>query len=101
MRHLLLAATATLLLAGCAGPAPGAPADTPTVTTRGVGTVTGTPDTLTVVLAVATRAPQAAAALEDNNARATALLDVLRDRGVADDDPVSYTHLTLPTIYSV
>lgn len=86
MRPLLLA-TAILLLTGCAGPVPGTPAtDTPSITTRGVGTVTGTPDILTVVLGVATRAPDAAGALEDNNARAAALLEVLRGRGVADDD---------------
>ncbi len=38
------------------------------------------------MLGVATRAPDAAGALDDNNARAAALLDVLRGRGVADDD---------------
>ena len=77
-----------LLLAGCASgstPELGRPAP-PSITTRGVGTVAGTPDTLTVVLGVQTRAPSAAAALADNNTRATGLLDVLRGRGVADRD---------------
>jgi uncharacterized protein len=75
------------LLAGCASPTgqPGAAA-APTITTRGVGTVGGTPDTLTVVLGVATRAASAADALTDDNARTTALLDVLRTHGVADKD---------------
>ena len=77
-----------LLLAGCASgstPELGRPAP-PSITTRGVGTVAGTPDTLTVVLGVQTRAPSAADALADNNTRATGLLDVLRGRGVADRD---------------
>ena len=56
------------------------------ITTRGVGTVAGTPDTLTVVLGVQTRAASAADALADNNTRAGGLLDVLRGRGVADKD---------------
>ena len=97
MRHLLLAATATLLLAGCAGPAPGAPADTPTVTTRGVGTVTGTPDTLTVVLAVATPRSRStsrravARALLSSSAAAGAAGDAVRVQRIAfslDDDSV-------------
>jgi uncharacterized protein YggE len=77
-----------LLLTGCAsGSAPelGRP-ESPSITTRGVGTVAGTPDTLTVVLGVQTRAAAAAAALADNNTRTSALLDVLRGRGVAPAD---------------
>lgn len=85
-----LAATATLLLAGCAATAapPGASATGagPGIVTRGVGTVTGTPDRLTIGLGVQTRAPSADAALEDNNTRAAALIEVLRGRGVADAD---------------
>ena len=64
----------------------GTPPDRPSITTRGVGTVAGTPDTLTVVLGVQTRAASAADALADNNTRASGLLDVLRGRGVADKD---------------
>jgi uncharacterized protein YggE len=78
----------TVLLGGCAtGAAPelGRPAP-PSVTTRGVGTVRGAPDTLTVALGVQTRAASAAAALADNSTRTTGLLDVLRGRGVADAD---------------
>jgi len=56
------------------------------ITTRGLGTVTGTPDTLTVVLGVSTRAASAADALSDNNTRATGVRDVLRGRGVTADD---------------
>ena len=78
----------TVLLGGCAtGATPelGRPAP-PSVTTRGVGTVRGAPDTLTVALGVQTRAASAAAALADNSTRTTGLLDVLRSRGVADAD---------------
>jgi uncharacterized protein len=79
-----------LLLAGCAsGTTPElgrAAPDRTSITTRGVGTVAGTPDTLTVVLGVQTRAASAADALADNNTRAGGLLDVLRGRGVADKD---------------
>ena len=90
MRFLSLPATlALLLLAGCASsstPELGRPAPASTITTRGVGTVAGTPDTLTVVLGVQTRATTAADALADNTSRATGLLDVLRGRGVAARD---------------
>jgi uncharacterized protein len=94
MRRLVpVVAVGALLLAGCASgstPELGRPATSqtggPSITTRGVGTVAGTPDTLTVVLGVQTRAASAADALADNNTRATGLLDVLRSRGVAEND---------------
>jgi len=85
----LTAAAATFALAGCAAPTPaaaGPAAPLPGISARGVGTVTGTPDTLTVILGVSTRGPSAAGALDDNNARATALIEALRGRGVADED---------------
>lgn len=87
------AVAGTVLLGGCADAAtpqlgrPAVPDATgPSITTRGVGTVRGTPDTLTVDLGVATRAPSAADALADNSTRTTGLLDVLRRRGVAAAD---------------
>jgi uncharacterized protein YggE len=86
----LAAALAVLALAGCATPeaAPAAPGSSPVpgISARGVGTVTGTPDTLTVELGVSTRGPAAVGALEDNNAQATALIEVLRGAGVAEED---------------
>ncbi|MHA6780967.1 SIMPL domain-containing protein [Pseudonocardia saturnea] len=90
-RVLVLAtAAAVLALAGCAAPTPttgpAGSAPVPGISARGVGTVTGTPDTLTVVLGVSTRGPAAVGALQDNNAQATALIDVLRGSGVAEDD---------------
>jgi uncharacterized protein YggE len=88
---VVAALAGALLLGGCAsGQTPElgrpAPTDRASITTRGVGTVAGTPDTLTVVLGVQTRAASAADALTDNTTRATGLLDVLRGRGVADRD---------------
>lgn len=79
-------------LAGCSAAAAGPSADAsgsaarPGITSRGIGTVTGIPDTLTVVLGVQTRGPSAKGALDDNNARATALIEVLKSRGVAPAD---------------
>ena len=92
MRRTLTAAlaapvlAAAVLLGGCTATSPQAAATPPTVTTRGVGTVRGTPDILTVVLGVQTRAASAAQALTDANTRTSGLLDVLRGRGVAPAD---------------
>jgi uncharacterized protein YggE len=93
-----------LLLAGCASgstPELGRPAAAQngpaSITTRGVGTVTRTPDTLTVVLGVQTRAASAADALADNNTRTSGLLDVLRGRGVAGNDLRTSGLQILPT----
>ena len=90
-RVLVLAtAAAVLALAGCAAPTPTAgptgSAPVPGISARGVGTVTGTPDTLTVVLGVSTRGPAAVGALQDNTVQATALIEVLRGSGVAEED---------------
>jgi uncharacterized protein YggE len=101
---VVVSVAGVLLLAGCASgttPELGRPAAaqnaTAGITTRGVGTVAGTPDTLTVVLGVQTRAASAADALSDNNARTTGLLDVLRGRGVAANDLRTSGLQILPT----
>jgi uncharacterized protein YggE len=77
-------------LAGCSGgsePAASTSAgSTPGITTRGLGTVTRTPDTVTIVIGVQTRAPSAKGALDANTARATALITVLKSKGVAAAD---------------
>lgn len=83
---VLAAALAALALTGCAAPAPAGSAPVPGISARGVGTVTGTPDTLTVELGVSARGPAAVGALQDNTAQATALIDVLRGSGVAEQD---------------
>ncbi len=58
----------------------------PGITTRGVGTVTRAPDTLTVVIGVQTRGPSAKSALDANTGKATALISVLKSNGVAAAD---------------
>lgn len=82
------AATCVLLLAGCSSDASSAPApgDTTGINTRGTGTATGTPDTLTVGLGVQTQAPDAKSALESNAQKTTALIDTLKGRGIPADD---------------
>jgi uncharacterized protein YggE len=86
-----VAALGALALTGCSG-GDGSAAATPTsaasagITTRGLGTVTMTPDTVTVVIGVQTRDQSAKAALDANSARATALINVLRSKGVAPAD---------------
>lgn len=88
-RALVIAvAVAGLALTGCtaAAASPGGVAAPPTVTTRATGTVTGTPDLLTVALGVSTRADTAGEALAANATAANGLLQVLRDGGVADAD---------------
>jgi uncharacterized protein YggE len=66
--------------------APAVSVDGHTLSTRGVGRATGTPDTLTVVIGVSTQATSAKSALDANNTRANALIELLRRNGVADKD---------------
>jgi uncharacterized protein YggE len=61
-------------------------ADSHTLTTRGQGKASGTPDTLTVMIGVSTQDSSAKAALDANNAKATALIGILRKHGVAAKD---------------
>jgi uncharacterized protein YggE len=105
--HLATAATAATALAfsvaGCAGgsargagaapvvlaaagPAPGSPTTGTTITTTGIGTVNGSPDTLSISIDVSTNAPHAADALAQNNAIAAKVQQVLRTEGVAAPD---------------
>ena len=62
--------TAALLLAGCSGQSE----DPPVISTQGTGIVTGSPDTVTIVLGVETRASDASTALTDNAERARSLI---------------------------
>lgn len=74
-------------LAGCsAAAAQPAPAESPGITARAVGTVKGAPDLLTVVLGVQTQGPDAKGALDTNSQKTTALLDALKGGGVAAAD---------------
>jgi uncharacterized protein YggE len=56
------------------------------ITAQGVGTVTGTPNVVTIVLGVQTSAASAQSALDDNNTRAASVIAVLRKNGVAKAD---------------
>jgi len=58
----------------------------PTVNVAGHGQVEGTPDVMTVTMGVQTTNPSAQAALQDNNARANALIAALKAQGVAAKD---------------
>ena len=81
---------AAVALAGCSGgsePAASTSAgSTAGITTRGLGTVTRTPDTVTIVIGVQTRAQSAKAALDANTDKATALINVLKSKGVTPAD---------------
>lgn len=65
-----------------------------TVTAQGVGTVSGTPDTMTIGIGVSTTAPHAADALGQNNTIAAAVQAALRRDGVAPAD-IATTGLSL------
>lgn len=85
----VVVALGALALAGCAGstgPTAAASAGSIGITTRGAATVTTTPDTVTVVVGVQTRGSSAKAALDDNNGKATALINMFKGRGVAAAD---------------
>ncbi|MEX2587129.1 MAG: SIMPL domain-containing protein [Actinomycetota bacterium] len=60
--------------------------DLPSITARGVGEATGVPDTVVIVLGVETEAAQAADALARNNESSEAVMQVLRDAGVEEED---------------
>ncbi|MDQ1745190.1 MAG: uncharacterized protein QOE23_3529 [Pseudonocardiales bacterium] len=66
--------------------APTATVDGHTIATRGVGRATGTPDTVTVLIGVSTQASSARSALDANNSKANALIELLRNNGVAAKD---------------
>lgn len=104
-RAVLLAGLLTGL-AGCAqSPSPagasvpdssGAP---PGIVAHGEGKVTGTPDTLTLVLGVQTQAPSARSALDANTARANAVINMLKGRGV-DPKDLRTSELSISPVYS-
>lgn len=82
-----------IALAGCGATEPDLTAASgtgsaavPVITARGIGTVRGTPDTMTMVIGVQTRADTAKAALDANNEKATTLIEVLKGGGVAAAD---------------
>lgn len=85
----MLALGALTLTACASGSSPAAAsggADVAGITARGVGTITGTPDVVTVVLGVQTQGPSAQGALDANTRQASALINMLKSKGVADAD---------------
>jgi hypothetical protein len=56
------------------------------ITAQATGTVTGTPDVVTISLGVETRSTSAQTALEENNRLATDVINVVKDKGVAPED---------------
>ena len=74
--------TAALLLAGCSGQSE----DPRVISTQGTGIVTGSPDTVTIVLGVETRASDASTALTDNAERARSLIETIKAQGVEEED---------------
>ena len=63
-----------------------AASDVRLITAQAIGTVTGTPDVLTVSLGVQTTSTSANAALEENNRLATDVIAVIKSNGVAPED---------------
>lgn len=57
-----------------------------TITVTGTGMITLTPDIAYVYIGVQTQDASATAAMNDNNARAQAVIDVIKSFGVADKD---------------
>lgn len=72
--------------------------DPPVITTQGTGIITGTPDTVTVVLGVQTQAAQAALAMDENAELANTLIRTIKDQGV-DDRDITTTNLSVQPNY--
>jgi uncharacterized protein len=100
---VVVLAIGAVALAGCSGGSESAAATSTSagsassITTRGLGTVTRTPDTVTMVIGVQSRAQSAKAALDANTDRATALINVLKSKGVAPADLQTSQLLVNPT----
>ncbi len=88
---------------GAAHGAPAGPPDcgarAPKITETGIGTVSITPNLLTLVLDVHTAAPQASRALSENDRAAAAVLHALTSGGVARRD-LQTTDLTIQPDYA-
>ncbi|WP_024795735.1 SIMPL domain-containing protein [Tomitella biformata] len=84
---LILSATTALLIAGCSSSPDTSSDSTPVgISTMGTGMVTGTPDTVTVVLGVQTQGSAAEGALAENARLASGLIETIKAKGVQDDD---------------
>ena len=78
--------------------APGSASNSRMIVVRAVGKVTGTPDTVTIDIGVQTQASSASKALEDNNAKANAVIGVLKGKGIAPAD-LQTSELTVNPTY--
>ncbi len=90
-RLVLLAAAAALVAAACAEPSDvvvqaGQGAATTGISVTGEGRVSGVPDTLTVNVGVAVLRDSVDAAVGDAAALADAMINALREQGVAEED---------------
>jgi len=74
----------TLLAVPAAAQAPAAPGAADTVSVNGTGRVELTPDRAVFTVGVQTMAPSVAAAAQENNARASAIITALKRLGAAD-----------------
>ncbi|MEX0789375.1 MAG: SIMPL domain-containing protein [Actinomycetota bacterium] len=77
---------AALMLTGCTAAPGGRTEDSPSITAKGVGRVTGVPDVVVVTIGVETQSAQAEEALSGNNEKTTALINLLKQAGVAEED---------------
>jgi len=88
--YVLSALAGLALLAGCAAPvAQAQQATTPTphtITVTGSGVAYGAPDIAVAQIGVQSRSPEPAAALDDANAKMTAIMAALKELGIADKD---------------
>jgi len=82
-----------------AAAAPTASVDGHLLATRGVGRASGTPDTVTVWVGVSTQAASARSALDANNGKANALIQLLRRNGVAEKD-LRTNQLSINPVYN-
>lgn len=56
------------------------------ISAQAIGTISGTPDVVTIVIGVQTQSASAQTALDDNNKKAADVIGVLKDSGVAPAD---------------
>lgn len=68
------------------------------ITAQGIGTVSGTPDVVTIRLGVETRSASAQEALDENNRLANDVITVIKERGVAPED-LQTSQLTISPSY--
>jgi len=68
------------------------------ISAQGVGSVTGTPDVLTITLGVETNSGSAQTAMDDNNRLATETIAIVKASGVADAD-LQTSQLTVNPTY--